>query len=263
MARSKANVLVTIPISHYCEKARWALDRAGVDYTERAHVQFVHRFAARRAGGGTTVPVLICDAGVLADSSDILLYADAHAPADRRLYPDDAAARAEIRQLEREFDDRLGPHGRRWMYHLLRRRSDLASRYGTAGVPTFERVMLPVLYPAVYAWIDRHLEITPATADFSLDEVRAVFAAVAERLADGRRYLCGDTFTAADLTFAALSAPVIMPPGYGVPLPPPEEIPPAAAEVVHELRAHPAGRHALAMFRAHRSSARVGVGAAS
>jgi hypothetical protein len=23
--------LVTIPISHFCEKARWALDRAGVD----------------------------------------------------------------------------------------------------------------------------------------------------------------------------------------------------------------------------------------
>ncbi len=263
MARPKANVLVTIPISHYCEKARWALDRAGVDYTERAHVQFVHRFAARRAGGGTTVPVLVCDAGVLADSSDILLYADAHAPADRRLYPDDAVVRADIRRLEREFDDRLGPHGRRWMYHLLRRRSDLASRYGTAGVPTFERVMLPVLYPAVYAWIDRHLEITPATADFSLSEVRAVFDAVGERLADGRPYLCGDTFTAADLTFAALSSPVVMPPGYGVLLPPPEEIPPAAAEVVLEMRAHPAGVHALAMFREHRSYPGVGVAAGS
>ena len=27
--------LVTIPISHFCEKARWALDRAGVDYVEQ------------------------------------------------------------------------------------------------------------------------------------------------------------------------------------------------------------------------------------
>jgi glutathione S-transferase len=252
MAKTPANVLVTIPISHYCEKARWALARAGIDYTERAHLQFVHRFAAGRAGGGTTVPVLVCDAGVLADSSDILLYADARAPTDRRLYPEDPTAAAEIRRLERDLDARLGPHGRRWMYHLLRRRRDLASRYGTAGVPAFERVMLPLLYPAVYAWIDRHLEITPETAAQSIGEVRAVFDAIAERLADGRRFLGGDGFTAADLTFAALTAPVLMPPGYGVELPPPDEIPPAAAEVVHELRAHPAGVHALAMFRDHR-----------
>jgi glutathione S-transferase len=252
MPRQRPNVLVTIPISHYCEKARWALDRSGVGYTEHAHVQFVHRFAARRAGGGTTVPVLVCDAGVLADSTEILDYADARAPADRRIYPDDPTEAAEIRELERDFDDRLGPHGRRWMYHLLRRRSDLASRYGTAGVPTFERVMLPVLYPAVYAWIDRHLEITQETSDQSLGEVRATFDAVGERLADGRPFLCGDRFTAADLTFSALAAPVLMPPGYGVELPQPDEVPPAAATVVHELRAHPAGRHALAMFRDER-----------
>ncbi|HEY5196375.1 MAG TPA: glutathione S-transferase family protein [Solirubrobacteraceae bacterium] len=253
MGRRQKNVLVTIPISHYCEKARWALDRAGVVYAEHAHVQFVHQFAARRAGGGKTVPVLVCDAGVLAESAEILDYADAHAPADRRIYPDDPAAVAEIRGLEREFDDQLGPQGRRWMYHVLRRRSDLASRYGTAGVPAFERVMLPVLYPAVYAWIDRHLEITQETADQSIDEVRAVFDAVGERLADGRAYLCGDGFTAADLTFSALSAAVLMPPGYGVELPQPDELPVAAADVVHELRAHPAGRHALAMFRNERA----------
>src|SRR5215475_11254459 len=47
--------LITIPISHYCEKARWALDRAGIAFREERHVQLVHRVAARRAGGGSTV----------------------------------------------------------------------------------------------------------------------------------------------------------------------------------------------------------------
>ena len=67
-ASATGNVLITIPISHYCEKARWALDRAGIGYRERAHLQLIHRIAARRAGGGTTVPVLICADGVLPES---------------------------------------------------------------------------------------------------------------------------------------------------------------------------------------------------
>ena len=36
--------LVTIPISHYCEKARWALERAGIAYREERHA------TARRLG---------------------------------------------------------------------------------------------------------------------------------------------------------------------------------------------------------------------
>ena len=39
---------------------------------------------------------------------------------------------------------------------------------------------------------------------------------MAEMLADGRPFLLGDRFTAADLTFAALAAPVVLPPRYGV-----------------------------------------------
>ncbi len=100
--------------------------------------------------------------------------------------------------------------------------------------------------------IDRFLDITPATAAQSLAQVRLAFDAVAERLGDGRPYLCGERFTAADLTFAALAASVLMPPEYGVPLPQPDELPPPMATVVREFRAHPAGAHALAMFRDER-----------
>src|SRR6476660_3987756 len=62
-------ILVTIPISHFCEKARWALDRAGVAYEERPHVQVIHRFAARRAGGGSTVPVFVRSNGAVLTES--------------------------------------------------------------------------------------------------------------------------------------------------------------------------------------------------
>jgi glutathione S-transferase len=235
------------------EKARWALDRAGVRYRERAHLQLIHWLAVRRAGGGTTVPVLVCGDRVLADSADIVDEADGVAPPGQRLYPDDPGAAAQVRALQRDFDTNLGPHGRRWMYHQMRGRCDLAIAYGCTGVPTWERRTLALTYPAVIRVIDRSLDITAATAAQSEAQVRLVFDTVAKRLSDDRPYLCGDRFTAADLTFAALAASVLMPPGYGVPLPQPEELPAAMAAAVREFREHPAGAHALAMFRDERN----------
>jgi glutathione S-transferase len=245
-------VLVTIPISHFCEKARWALERAGIPYEERAHLQVFHRFAVRRAGGGTTAPVLVCGDRVLADSADILEEADARAPEGRGLYPSDPDEAAEVQELQSDFDKRLGPEGRRWMYNELHGHKEIALAYGCTGVPTWQRRSFPFTYPLVEGIVMRFLDISPATAAESEAAVRETFDQVDERLADGRPYLCGESFSAADLTFAALAAPVVVPPEYGVPLPQPDELPASMAAVVRELRDHPAGAHALRMYREQR-----------
>jgi glutathione S-transferase len=251
MARADCT-LITIPISHFCEKARWALDRAGIDYRERAHMQVLHWVAVKRAGGGRTVPVLVCGDTVLSESADILAFADARAPEGKRLYPDDPAEAEAVRALERDFDTRLGPESRRWMYDNIRGQRALVKQYAPTGVPAWQRLALPVALSTVSKIIDRHLDIDAESAARSLEAVRATFDEVGERLADGRPYLMGERFTAADLTFSALSAAVLMPPEYGVPLPQPDELPPAMGAVARELREHPAGVHALRMFREER-----------
>jgi glutathione S-transferase len=246
------NVLVTIPISHFCEKARWALERSGIPFRERAHLQVFHRIAVRRAGGGTTAPVLVWDGRVFADSAEILDAASAQAPPELRLYPDDPQAAADARALQRDFDERLGPEGRRWMYYELRGRGDIARAYGCTGVPDWQRRALPLVYPIATWIIDRALDVTPETAEGAEGIVRATFDEVAERLSDGRPFLCGGSFSAADLTFAALAAAVLMPAEYGVPLPQPSVLPTQMAAKVSDLRSHPAGAHALRMFREER-----------
>jgi glutathione S-transferase len=209
-------------------------------------------FAARRAGGGRTTPVLVTDDGVLGESSDILAYANERMAPELRIYPDDAGVVEEIRALERDFDERLGPQGRLWMYHSLRERRDLAMNYGTEGVPGWERRFLRHGFPLAMKAIDRALGITPESAVQAMADVRATFDEIDARLAEGRAYLCGDRFTAADLTFSALAAAVLVPPEYGVTLPQPPELPPPAAAFVNELRARPAGAHALRMYREER-----------
>src|SRR5262249_5394726 len=134
----------------------------------------------------------------------------------------------------------------------LRGRRDIAIAYACTGVPAWERRVLPVAYPLVTRVIDRYLGITPGAAARSEAEVRGIFDAVAERLADGRPYLCGDRFTAADLTFAAWAGAAATPPEYGARVPHPEACPRPLAAVVGEPRPPPAGAHALAMFRTER-----------
>ena len=198
------------------------------------------------------MPVLVTSDGVLAESADILDFADARARPDKRLYPDDPTLTSEIRALERDFDDRLGPDARRWMYDHIRHEKGLMKAYGPTGVPAWQRRTMPVTVRLLPPALDRYLDISDASVAESLRRVRATFDEVGERLADGRPYLMGERFTAADLTFSALAAAVTMPEEYGVPLPGPAELPAGMRQVVQELRAHPAGGHALAMFRDER-----------
>jgi glutathione S-transferase len=81
--------------------------------------------------------------------------------------------------------------------------------------------------------------------------VQAVFDEVARRL-DGREYLVGDRFSRADLSFAALSAAVLIPENYGVPFPRLDELPQEMAEGAQSFRDHPAGAFALRMYARHR-----------
>jgi glutathione S-transferase len=58
--------------------------------------------------------VLVWGDRVFADSADIVEEASAKAPPQRQLFPEDPAAAAEVRELQNDFDIRLGPEGRRW-----------------------------------------------------------------------------------------------------------------------------------------------------
>ncbi len=70
-----------------------------------------------------------------------------------------------------------------------------------------------------------------------------------DRLADGRKYLLGNDFWAADLTFACLAAPTVFPAEYGVPFPQLDQIPHQWAKQIQEFLENPAGKYVLRLYR--------------
>jgi len=87
-----------------------------------------------------------------------------------------------------------------------------------------------------------------------MTRLREELDAAAGRLAEGP-YLCGAHFTAADLTFAALLAPVLCitpEEGFGAVLPSLDDLDEEARALVEETRSHPAGQFALRMFAEER-----------
>jgi glutathione S-transferase len=249
--------LVTIPISHFCEKARWALHRAGVAYVEQPHLQLIHVAAARRAGGGRSVPVFVAQDGeVAADSSDILHWADRRLAPPQRLYPAGELG-AQAAAFEDELDDGLGPAGRLWLYHETLPVVDRLRPWAEAGLPRWEQLAFHASGPLVGVAISWALGVNDASAMAALEQVNRAFDDVAHRLADGRRFVLGDRFTAADLTFGALSAPMLLPGAYGSPLPPLQAMPDAAARHISRLRSHPAGVFADRLYREERWARRA------
>jgi glutathione S-transferase len=247
MARAR---LYTIPQSHYAEKARWALDRARIDYEERAHAPLFHMLHTVPRGG-RTVPLLVIDGRRLVDSTEILHEIDARA-GPGFLFPTDPGARSEVVALEERFDAELGPHARRWGYAQLLPRTELLVPLMGRGVPAAERWLLPAAMPVITRIIARAFNVTPASMQRSLARVRTCFDELGARLKDGRRFLVDGRLSAADIAFASLAAPMLFPPNYGGSLCSLEEAPPAMREEVLRLRATPAGAYALHLFESER-----------
>jgi glutathione S-transferase len=222
----------------------------GLPYREEAHAPLLNRLAARRAERGT-VPVLLHGGRRFIDSTGILVHADAF-HGGGALYPHGAALRGEVDELVERFDREIGSHSRRWVYSQLVPQARLLRSLWSRNVPRLEAAMMPVIAPVARFLVRRAYKITPASARHSLERVRDIFQSVDERLSDGRQYLTGDHFTAADLTFAALAAPVLLPAGCRAVQPAIDELPSGMRAEVTSLRNTAAGHFVLRMFAQER-----------
>ena len=244
--------LYTFQISHFAEKARWALDWKGVKYQERRLLPGPHLAVTRRLGKVTSVPILVCDGQVVQGSSAIIDFADERWP-DRPLTSQTAAERDRERELERWLDDELGAPVRRVFYFHALGEPKLVRPLFTQRGPWWGRLFYRVGYRAVASRIRALYKINADTAEQDRKRVEAVFARL-DQLLEGRPYLVGDRFGRADLTLAALAAPLWRPPEHSTRWPPDEAYPARLRELRAELGRWRARDHVLRMYREHRAA---------
>lgn len=246
---SHSRILFQFPVSHYCEKSRWHLSHKGLEFSERNLLPGPHRFFTRRYAGMDTLPVLRDGSDYTGDSSRIALYLEKHYP-EVPLIPAVGQGRRHVQELEDQFD-RMGVHVRRWQYgHLLDQpeaMEAMLSRF--RGPALFKRFLSRIARERVRSLY----KVDPHSVAQSEKRVLEGLDRV-ERLIQGEpeRYLHGNHLTLADVTAAAMLAPVVRPPDSPWSLIPETAMPRSMRRFVEKARARPAGQWVLKRYERDR-----------
>lgn len=278
---NRANKLVTIPFSHYSERARWALEHCKIPFVEKTYFPVFHMIGTILEGGFNaakpmdrhstkfSVPLFIpAESEGIRCSGKIVEWANSHRSPDvASLYPEDQEEKKKMKEQEDHWSDYLGPHVRRVAYsHVM------------PDINLFEQLCKNNMDPnawqmTFFNWIGPNLMgrfISKGTQLEDTEKVRKSyeylckeFDSAAEYFKDEIKKLKSVTgsdadpsrapkVTAASLTFAALIAPILaVQPSEGCPywMPPIKDLPAGMQDLVRRFRAHPAGQLVLYMYK--------------
>jgi glutathione S-transferase len=248
MSADSIPILWHLKVSHYNEKARWALDHKGVRHVRKPAVPGRHVAIAKKLTGGRTFPVLVLDGRAIGDSTRIIEALEERYP-DPALYPADSAARRRALELEDYFDEQLGAYTRRLAVHHMLPDRDLILGGFFQDVTGGPRRALVAGYPAVRRAMSSNLDVNERTVAPAFEKLREAGERFSAELQPSG-YLVGDGFTVADLTLAALLSPVVAPEQF--PYPQPQRAHPAFAPLREAVAEHGLGDWTREIYARHR-----------
>ncbi len=222
--------------SHFNEKARWVLDFKKVDHTRLGYLPGPHIPQMKKLSGQSATPVLEWDGEVVPGSTAIIEFIDNKVP-DNPLFPSDEEARNQVTRWCERLDRELGPAVRSLVFaSMIDHPGYIVSVFGKNKSTMklfFYRLTFPMLKPVIAkanGVNPENLKKAEEIVTRYLDEI----ATATEQTG----HLVGSSFTAADLTAAALVAPLTNP--QHPDMAKPEPIVPSFQELLDNYRKHPA-----------------------
>ncbi|HWO14538.1 MAG TPA: glutathione S-transferase family protein [Polyangiaceae bacterium] len=247
---ARASRLYVFKVSHFCEKAAWACDHKRLAYEEVVLVPGPHRLTVRRLAPRSHVPVLVHEGRAIQNSSAIIDHLDAVLP-DAPLTPRAADERERALAWERELDRELGEAARRVFYwYVLEQPRFLEAEY-SRGAPFWAPWFFALALPGVMRALRRMYDVTLAEVERDRARLAALFARL-DRELGARRYLVGDAFSRADLTLAALAAPLLRPAGHPVQWADEGAYPPGWIEATRPFAESVTAARVRELYRLHR-----------
>ena len=218
-------VLYVFAISHYCEKARWALDFLEIDHTIAYPPPGLHQRLAKKLGAArSALPILVADGQSLQGSAKIIYWADATIPHTSKCLTIESA-RADCLEIETQLDRQLGVHIRRYYYfEALVEHPHTVRPIFTKDLPVLRKLLAGATWNVIRARMIGGLDLGLEQGQQSKQIVASELDWLDTLLSDGRRNLAGEEFSRADIAAASLLAPLVTPkqrPVYaGLELPP-------------------------------------------
>lgn len=209
-------VLLHFEISHFNEKARWALDYKGLPHRREALIPGLHLPRVRRVSGQNQVPVLLLGEKVIIGSNHILEEIERLQP-DPPLFPPDAKDRQRAMDIQTYFDNEVAPEVRRLFWECYVPHPQLAARMACKGEGRARRLLWLGLFPVLLPVFSKNLGLDKQSLATAKRRLSGHFDWLEAQInPDG--YLIGNHFTLADLCAAAVMTAIIRPPEFPYPL---------------------------------------------
>jgi glutathione S-transferase len=205
----KQPILYVFAISHFCEKARWALDRSDIDYKLKFLAPGVHIQKAKKLGlPKSAVPILALENETIQGSDKIIDWVDAHiANPALNLTPTSAT-----KQIEKRLDDKIGIHSRRYFYsEAIVEFPETVKPIFKKGIPFHHKILIDSIWPKVCKLMIKGMDLGPDQHLESKAIIENELDWLDDLLTDGRAFLSGDQFSRADLAAASLLSPLVSP----------------------------------------------------
>jgi glutathione S-transferase len=210
-------VLYVFAISHFCEKARWALDYLNIEYRLQHLSPITYGKFVRGLGvADTCLPVLTAGSLTLQGSSRIIDWAEAQGrPGKSSLEVDNIPDVSRAREIEQRLDDVAGVHVRRYYYaDALLNQPQKVRPIFCAGLTWQEQIMLRLAWGKICKYMIRGLDLGVEQGRESRLMIETELDWLDGLLADGRAFLLGEHFSRADITAAGLLSPLVLPPEH-------------------------------------------------
>jgi glutathione S-transferase len=214
-------VLYIFAISHFCEKARWALDYLNIEYRLQylspiTYRKFVHGLGV----ADSSLPVLTTGSLTLQGSSRIMEWAEAQSRPgksnlDKRSLEVDTIDTSSARDIEQRLDDVTGVHVRRFYYaDALLNQPQKVRPIFCANLSRKEQIILRLAWGKICKYMIRGLDLGVEQGRESRLLIETELDWLDGLLADGRTFVLGKHFSRVDITAASLLSPLVLPPEH-------------------------------------------------